>query len=148
MEPYRQQSCSGIHWSTVLSSLWCKAAFTLQEGSTWYTNSSCFLALGCRVQMLMIQNIGPIYEEPQNNIGLMLTRQADELSKINSWLDTSIEVHPNMRSHKGVVLSLGWRHEKCMGLINISGTKRKQPIRNLLIIYFNLTYWLKFYTCL
>jgi len=38
---------------------------------------------------------------------LKLTLQAEDLSKMNWWVDASFAVHPNMRSHTGVVLSFG-----------------------------------------
>jgi len=55
----------------------------------------------------------------------MLTQQADDLSKMNWWVDASFAVHPNMRSPTGVVLSLGG------GAIYRSSTKQKLNTRNL-----------------
>jgi len=37
----------------------------------------------------------------------MLILQADDLSKMNWWVDASFALHPNLRSHTGVALSLG-----------------------------------------
>jgi len=55
---------------------------------------------------------------------LRLTLQADDLSKMNWWVDASFAVHPNMRSHTGVVLSFGG------GAIYGSSTKQKLNTRS------------------
>jgi len=35
---------------------------------------------------------------------LKLSLKADDLTKMSWWVDASFSVHPNMRSHTGVVL--------------------------------------------
>jgi len=36
-----------------------------------------------------------------------ITLQADNLTRINWWVDASFAVHPNLQSHMGVAVSFG-----------------------------------------
>ena len=56
--------------------------------------------------------------------GLGLTLKADNIAKISWWVDASFAVHPNMRSHTGVVLTLGG------GAVYGSSTKQKLNTRS------------------